>query len=185
MIQEFSEEPKEKLPDRPLECSECKKPITIRYTEIEKGKFTEFSMCNDCPCLKKKLRGAPLEMAEGEAVRAGLACGNCGMTLESFLVGHPLGCSQCYAVFAEDILKELHTRGRLPPKTGTSKKSQLHMGRSPGEVVEISPSLQLIALNEALSEMLKREDYEQAAMIRDQINALTESAEKEKREKKQ
>ncbi len=49
------------------------------------------------------------------------------------------------------------------------------MGRAPGEKIEISPSLKLIALNEALSETLSREDYEQAAWLRDQIKKLTES----------
>jgi protein arginine kinase activator len=185
MNQEFNEEspPEEKLPERPLECSECKKPIVIRYTEMEKGKMIETSMCQECPCLQRKLRGVPSIQNMEVAVKAGLACGDCGTTLESFQMGHPLGCTHCYEVFTDPIIQELHTRGRLPAKINSGKKSlPLHLGRSPGESVEISPSMQLITLNEALNEMLKREDYEQAAMIRDQIKALKQNSDKEKKE---
>jgi protein arginine kinase activator len=64
---------------------------------------------------------------------------------------------------------------KLPARLATAKKSiPVHIGRTPGEVHEISPSLRLLALNEALGEMLKSEDYEQAAWLRDQIKALTE-----------
>ena len=43
-------------------------------------------------------------------------------------------------------------------------------------MTEISPTLRLIALNEALDETLIREDYEQAALLRDQIRALKEKS---------
>jgi protein arginine kinase activator len=45
----------------------------------------------------------------------------------------------------------------------------------------INPSSRLLALNEALKETLSREDYEQAAWLRDQIKALTESEAKDKK----
>lgn len=118
-------------------------------------------------------------------MKTGVTCGDCGTSLESILVGHPLGCSHCYEVFADTILEELEARNKLPVREETQRKAIiLHIGRVPGETVEMSPSLRLVALNEALVETLKREDYEQAAMLRDQINALTEDSEKVKLEKK-
>ena len=51
------------------------------------------------------------------------------------------------------------------------------MGRTPGQAVAINPSLKLLALHQALNETLSREDYEQAAWLRDQIKALTEGDE--------
>ena len=56
----------------------------------------------------------------------------------------------------------------------------LHIGRAPGEVVEINPTLRLIALNEALDETLIREEYEQAAVLRDQITAFKEKKDEKK-----
>lgn len=181
---EFPEDAKpqeKKPPERPLECSECKKELAVRYTEVEKGQFHETIMCNDCPELQKKLRGISINPIDGEGITSGgLACGECGTSLEELRVGHPVGCSHCYEVFDTTITYELFSSRKIPNKIDTEKKSALiHQGRSPGEALEVNPSLRLVALNEALDETLKQEDYEQAAMIRDQINALTETNENE------
>lgn len=172
----------EKNPERPLECSECKKPIDVIYTEIVGGSITRLSMCADCPELQKRLQGSsaiPSPGALGEGNIAGLACGVCGTTLDSVRVGTLLGCSECYSVFEDILLTELLSMGKVPPRLATTKKSaSLHIGRAPGESQEMNPSLRLLALNEALSETLKKEDYEQAAWLRDQIKALTENPEK-------
>lgn len=183
MSESPQEEDIEKLPDRPLECSECKKPIVIRYTEIEKGVVTETSMCADCPHLQRCMGAAAAasNLGAGDGGKGKIACGECGTTLDQVRVGHPLGCAHCYEVFNDIIISELTLRNKIPLQKEPQRKSApLHVGRGPGEAVEMSASLKLIALNEALNETLKREDYEQAAMIRDQINALAKVAEVEK-----
>ncbi len=171
-----NKQPKNK-PERPLECSECRKAITVIYTEIVGDITTQTSMCADCPELQRRLHGTPHEPAEGETenVAGGIACGNCGTTLESVKMGSLLGCPACYDVFCDVILNELRTANKLPQRVFVTKKSvPLHIGRSPGEMIEITPSMRLLALNEALNETLKREDYEQAAILRDQIKEITE-----------
>lgn len=176
------EEPEEeKLPERPLECYECKKPIAVIYTEIIGETITRTSMCADCPELQRRLHGAP-SIQSGkplEEKKTGLACGNCGTTLESLRVGLPVGCSVCYEVFDDALLGEMLSSEKIPARITTNKKSiPIHIGRAPGESQEMNPSLRLLALNEALNETLKREDYEQAAWLRDQIKALTDNPEK-------
>ena len=183
MEQDFNDEPEDKEPDRPLECGDCKKPISIRYTEAEKGKIIETSMCNDCPHLQKKLKGGTIIPSIGETLKADLVCGDCGTSLEDLQVGHPLGCSHCYQVFADAIAIELSSRNKIPLTVQNTKKNMTyHFGRVLGEVAEINPSMQLIALNEALNEMLKKEEYEQAALIRDQINAIAKETENKKKD---
>lgn len=173
--------PEEKIPPRPLECSECKKPIAVRYTEIVGDSIIRTSMCADCPELQRRLHGVPAHLTRGSGQlegEAGLACGNCGTTLEALKVGTPLGCSVCYEVFDDILLGEMLAAQKIPPRISTTKKSiPIHIGRAPGESQEMNPSLRLLALNEALNETLKREDYEQAAWLRDQIKALTENPE--------
>lgn len=172
--------PKE-LPERALECSECKKTIAVRYTEIVGDTITETSMCADCPFLAKRLYGthAPIPAGLQTGPPAGLCCGNCGMNWEAVKTGNPLGCSDCYEVFGDLILVELVAANRISAKFSNNKKSvPIHIGRAPGETLEISPSIRLLALNEALKETLSREDYEQAAWLRDQIKALTDKDEK-------
>lgn len=169
----------DKQPDRPLECSECKKPIAVRYTEIIGHTITHTSMCADCPELQRRLHGTSIYRSPinaQEEVSTGLACGNCGTTLEALRVGNPLGCSVCYEVFNDILIGELLAAEKIPPRIAQNKKSiPIHIGRNPGEIQEMNPTLRLLALNEALNETLKREDYEQAAWLRDQIKALTEN----------
>lgn len=166
------------MPERPIECSGCKKEIQVLYTEIVGNTLTRSAMCSDCPAYQRHMRGTP---AKGEQLSekntemyAGLACGNCNTTLETLRTGNPLGCSECYAVFADPILTELQSSGKAasPPKNFKA----VHIGRGPGETIEINPSSRLLALNEALNETLAREDYEQAAWLRDQIKELTEKS---------
>jgi protein arginine kinase activator len=173
----FERRPEKQFPDRPLECSECKKPIAIRYTEIVGDSITHTSMCADCPELQRRLHGtSPRELVANQTGSpAGLECGNCGTTLEEVKRGHRLGCSECYTIFEDVLLMEMQATNRLSPRIANKKNLPLHMGRSPGERLAINPSSRLLALNEALKETLSREDYEQAAWLRDQIKALTES----------
>ena len=169
-------------PERPLECSECKKDIRIHYTEIIGNTYTHTGMCNDCPQLLKRLKGAPSD--EGTTLygksKGELVCGECGTTLEEVTVSHLVGCSHCYKVFSDILIDEMLKSNKVSPMITKRKRSvPFHVGRSPGETQEVSPTLRLIALNEALEETLKKEDYEQAAWLRDQIKALTEEEETE------
>lgn len=165
-------------PERPLECSECKKPVSVHYTEISGESITQTCMCADCPELQKRLHGIPQWKSDGESLEgsAGLACGNCGTSLDAVRMGSDLGCCDCYEVFEDVIMQELLASKKIPPRLATNKKSvPIHIGRSPGETSEVNLSLRLLALNEALNETLKKEDYEQAAWLRDQIKALTDN----------
>lgn len=170
------------MPERPLDCSECKKPIYVCYIEIVGDKMTRTVMCADCPHLERRLYGSIRKEGISGAVasEATLACGACGTTLESVRMGHPLGCPECYSVFTDTLIDLLLKELRISRHLTSNKKTQpLHIGRVPGEVTEISPTLRLIALNEALDETLIREDYEQSALLRDQIRALKEKSERQ------
>lgn len=180
------DEPKADLPpenfaERPLECSECRKPIAVRYTEIVEGTITHTCMCADCPQLEQRLHGIRATIAADAQGETGLVCGDCGTSLANVRMSSPLGCSHCYEVFADVIWAELRAANRIPPSPTNQKKALVsHIGRTPGELVEISPTSRLAALNEALTETLTREDYEQAAWLRDQIKKLTEKPDAEK-----
>ncbi len=169
------------MAERPVECSNCKKSIKVVYKEIVDTSILCSEMCADCPVLQQKLHGQNLQPAIREGLtetEAGLCCGNCRTTLESIQMGNPLGCSECYAVFSDVLISELSAADKIPPrlkKEVQAKKTQsLHIGKTPNKPLTIPASSRLTALNEALNEALKKENYEQAAWIRDQIKALME-----------
>ena len=168
----------ENVPERPLECGDCKKSIAVSYTEIVNGTYTHTSMCKDCPEMQRRLHGLSFveQTAGSHPTKTGVACGNCGTTLQALRVGALLGCSNCYEVFKDIIVLELLNLGKISARAANAKRNTpIHIGRIPGETLKFNPSAQLIALNEALSETLKQEDYEQAALLRDQIKALTDN----------
>jgi protein arginine kinase activator len=165
----------ETLPERHLECSGCKKPITTIYTEIVGKTMFRIGTCSDCPILLRKLVGHLGAATSEETKPASLSCGSCGTTMDEVKMGVPVGCPVCYEVFEEQILNELQSSNKLAQKVqGARKFEPLHTGRLPGQAGEINPAMKLLALHQALHETLSREDYEQAAWLRDQIKALTE-----------
>lgn len=171
-----SDPPSNRSEDRPLECSECKKSIAVRYTEVVGNAMIHTVMCADCPHLEHRLHGIPARKeVDPHGPEAGLCCGSCGTTLQAVKTGSLLGCAECYAVFGDVLLGELVSMGKISSRLATARKTTpVHIGRVSGEVKEMKPAVRLLALNEALNETLQREDYEQAAWLRDQIKQITE-----------
>lgn len=170
------------MADRPLECSHCKKAVKVVYKEIAGGSIITTEMCADCPILEHRLHGTPFAskkegLAEGEA---GLCCGKCLTAMETIKMGNPLGCSECYNVFSEILISELAAGNKISPRLqkaiGMKKNQPIHVGKSPNKSADIPSSSRLTAMNEALNEAVKKENYEQAAWLRDQIKALTEKS---------
>lgn len=159
--------------DRPIECSGCQNPIGTYYTQVVDESIKKHCMCNECPILQEKLFHASKETASlTSAQPSKLCCGRCGMTLEDIFQSRRLGCAECYSVFEDVLIKEL-VKDQIIPKEMANAPT-FHTGSSPGENVELGSSVQLLALNEALIDMVEKEEYEQAARIRDQINELME-----------
>jgi len=165
------------MPDRPVECSQCKKKVKIVYKEIVDDSVICTEMCLDCPILQERLHGEALAAAGKEKSRE-LCCSRCGTSLEMVKMGQPLGCSECYAAFSDVLVAEMLETDALPPslrkKLAGKRTQSIHIGKSPDKPLDITLSSRLTSLNEALNDALKRENYEQAASLRDQIKALTE-----------
>lgn len=171
--------------ERHIECSECRKQISVIYTEIVGKTIYRIGMCQDCPILRQKLYKIPHELQPQTLIEAGLCCAVCGTNANEIKMGALLGCSNCYEVFNELITSELVNSERFPQKIEALKPMDtLHLGRMPGQPLEINPALKLLALHQALNETLGREDYEQAAWLRDQIKALTEEGNGKKQKSK-
>jgi len=166
------------MEERPLECSQCKKKAAVIYQEVAGSHITVYHMCTDCPVLKQKLEGKKDEaIAETTSKEEGLCCGSCETSLKSVLMGQPLGCKECYKVFQDILIDQLTSMNQIAPNLKPSQKSKnssFHVGTSPETNQTERSSTRLNALNEALSDALKGENYEQAAWLRDQINSLME-----------
>ncbi|MEI8300565.1 MAG: UvrB/UvrC motif-containing protein [Chlamydiota bacterium] len=172
----------DETPDRPLECSSCKKPICFIYKEIDQNLIDSSHMCRDCPILQKKLHGetpvdAKTSWANG---KQGLSCVHCNTSLNMCDTGQTLGCSECYSVFEEPLIEIIKNEKLIPEKLQKAleknHKPLLHLGKTPQQEEKNPISLQVTDLTKALYEALNKENYEQAASLRDQIKRLQASS---------
>lgn len=162
------------MEERPIECGGCKHPANVVYREIQEGKILSHCMCSKCPVLQKKI-GQPAQN-ESDVRLISLSCNHCQTTAEMIQMGEGIGCPLCYDVFEELFIKELVDMNCMPidPKSLAAKEKNisLHLGKTPESLENNSISKQIESLNIALGEALALENYERAASIRDQINAL-------------
>jgi len=173
----------EELPERHIECSECKKPVKVIYTEIVGKMIYRLSMCSSCPVLKQKMHGTHPTHSFAEAIASGLCCGNCKTSQDEVKMGASLGCGLCYEVFDEVLTQDLvHAERQTLKQKLVKRPTPLHLGRQPGEKGEVTSQAKLLSLHQALHETLSREDYEQAAWLRDQIKELTEETKQDEQE---
>ena len=164
------------MSERPLECSQCKRCADVIYSEMVGETVTTTEMCRDCPVLKQKLQGST-SLDDTPKKEEGLCCSNCHTSLEAVLMGEPLGCKECYAVFQDVLTDQLLEAQLISPRLKPNPASPvptLHIGKTPQFDETAQNTSRIRDLNESLSEALRGENYEEAAWLRDQINALTE-----------
>lgn len=165
-------------------CCVCKqKPATVHLTQIVNDKVQKVDLCEDCANEKGLNEPAGFMLADAllglgaaqeiEQAAAGgeLVCPSCGYTQSDFKKRGRLGCADCYAVFAEGLeglLKTMH-------------KGTRHVGKAPrqargAEAPAAETADRLKQLTKRLEEAIAQEDYEQAAILRDEIKTLKSQA---------
>lgn len=96
--------------------------------------------------------------------RTSQACPRCGTTLRDVVLRHRVGCSECYALFdqAIDRILRLHRedashQGRLPQRLARYRRIFVERER----------------VLHRLSLAVEQEDFESAALLRDQLQELS------------
>ena len=123
---------------------------------------------------------------------AGVVCPSCGTTYEDFVEGSRFGCADCYSVFGpllgENIRhlqgSEKHVGkqpGHILRAQNERKEKEETSSAKPGQEEDIVRSLtkeeQARLLQTRLKDALRREDYKEAAALRDEIRSLKEETE--------
>ena len=92
-----------------------------------------------------------------------LVCSKCGMTFEEAKKTNSLGCQECYRIF----------RNIINDKIKDSQAGAKHVGRIPkigGK--ELLQRNKLKSLKQQLQILIKEEEYEKAAIVRDEIKEI-------------
>lgn len=165
-------------------CNQCgKNKATVHLTEIVNDQITKLDLCESCA----KEKGSDVEQhfgiadllsalsdVEGPSSTASspagtkTKCSHCGLTYDDFKKIGRLGCGECYETFKTSLaplLKRIHG-------------SNQHMGKSPSpvSVKEAKTASKLMEELEGakleLQKAVKKEEFEEAAAIRDKIKFL-------------
>lgn len=164
---------------RPMKrkCDKCDRPATMHLTDIVDGNKIERHLCEVCAANEGITVTAhvPIQQLLEEFVTHSqkarqlgeLVCDQCHTSFLEFRQSGLLGCPHDYEVFAEaltPLLARAHEGGsqhvgKVPSRAGGDQQLQVR----------------LLRLRSALGEAVQREDYRQAARIRDQIKELEES----------
>jgi len=154
-------------------CGLCKqKEAKVHLTQIAGDKMQKVDLCEECAkekgvndpagfSLADMLLGlgASQEMEEASG-NSDLACPQCGFTQADFKKTGRLGCADCYQTFAEGLealLKTMHKGTRHGGKVPAGMQRTQDLEKRLGE------------LQNELDQAVKAEDFEQAAVLRDDI----------------
>lgn len=171
-------------------CQVCGKNLAnVHFKQVVNGEKTELLLCENCA----KSLGVPEVMEStfsqsfptfdamfedffpvfssspyGLQENTSERCKNCGTTFEDISSSGRVGCANCYKTFSEELvpyIKRIHGNTR-------------HVGKIAACCAKSSTSSaccenKIKALKEKLNEAVKKQEFEQAAVLRDEINDLT------------
>lgn len=157
-------------------CEYCgEKEANLHYTKIIDGKVEEKHLCEKCAAenynfdfdkpfsMEKLFTGLIDNIQEAKTPEMELVCPNCGLKYSEFRSYGKFGCDQCYKTFRnklEPLIKGLHGhnvhRGKIPK----SSNEEIFLKREEKE------------LNLKLKEFIEKEEFEQAAIVRDELKSL-------------
>ena len=155
-----------------MKCQKCTNAATLHITEvIADNQFEELHLCEQCaqqylyePQPKTGGKGSSAEQLD-EGMFSQQECPSCGMKFVDFRNTGRLGCPHDYQVFRDDLLpllENIHGETR-------------HVGKTPRRSPQLREAeTELIQLRNRLKLAVNKEDYEEAARIRDRIRQLEE-----------
>jgi protein arginine kinase activator len=157
-------------------CQNCQqREANVQITKTVNGETHELFLCDQCA---KKAQEVNMVFHPGiipEFLQALFGftsvpqspkeetCPQCGRTFSQITQASKLGCSACYQKFGpqlEPLLRRIHGGGQ-------------HVGKIPArQGAEIRGKVEIQKLKEKLQQLIKNEEFESAAVVRDQIHQL-------------
>lgn len=160
-----------------MECENCgNDPAVVHWTQIENDEMKTSHLCEACAAQKGLAstpepasepladflaqlgKGVPEESATAES------CPSCGLELSELRQAGRLGCAACYGHFERQL------RGLLRRLHGGTQ----HVGKVvlPPDPEEADVTARVKSLRRSLERAVEAEDFEHAAVLRDQIRRL-------------
>ncbi|MDR1531929.1 MAG: UvrB/UvrC motif-containing protein [Clostridiales bacterium] len=161
-------------------CEKCQQQqATVHMQQLMNGEKTEMHLCASCAeemempilsfdnffqsFLESMFTGHKPQMAESPPAQA--QCASCGLTYSDFRNTVRIGCADCYNAFRSELGKVIKNM----------QGSNQHQGKFPKRFgARLAAKRQLERLRSQLTQAIEKEEYEEAARLRDQIRGLKE-----------
>ncbi len=159
-------------------CERCNhNPVTVHMQQDINGEKSEVYLCSECaaefqmPMTYENLFQGVLSAFFSQQgisdsnlkIPKVEGCPSCGLTFKDFQNTGQLGCSSCYTFFQKQLFSLLKN----------IQGSNTHHGKIPKKAVsEASNRRRIDMLRKLLDEAIAREEYEEAAKIRDTIKEI-------------
>lgn len=169
-------------------CQNCgKNAATTHIKTIVNGTLTEYDLCAECakekgyanffkdmPFDLGSLMGGFIGTPQGRSTAQ--RCSKCGASFAEISESGKIGCAECYKIF----------RDRLMPTVNRIHGTAKHKGKIPGTAalrivepagkmaVAVSP---IEAKRAELKKAIEAQDFERAAVLRDEIRAMEKGGE--------
>ena len=164
-------------------CQNCGKyEATTHIKRVVNGDTTEMHLCSDCAQhlgygdmfsgfglnLDDFFGGFLEDTVQKLAAPVEEKCPKCGNSFSDIVRSGKVGCSECYRMFYDKLLpsiQRIHGRSRHSGK-------QIEAKAESKKVEEIKPKNELETLKAQLKEAVEKQEFEQAAVLRDKIKEL-------------
>lgn len=159
-------------------CERCGEKATVHITRVENGVRQERHLCEKCtretmglsfkgPITANNALAGILELMKDPGgipeVFEDKICPGCGMTFGDFKESGRMGCPACYETF----------RDRMRPLVKKIHRSEAHTGKMPNRTGSgFALDRQINECRQNMKEAVLSENFEKAALLRDEIKAL-------------
>lgn len=165
-------------------CQNCgKKDATTHIKRIVNGERTEMYLCPNCAdsmgygdlfsdfglfnmgnMFSNFLSDFPLAIGSNSKT---VRCEKCGSSFDDIVRDGTIGCSNCYKIFYERLLPSIQ---RIHGKSKHIGKVGISMGEDAQRINKVE------VLKKDLEKAVEEQNYEQAAILRDQIKEVESEA---------
>jgi len=153
-----------------MKCDLCEKEAVVHLTQVVNGEMKEIHLCEEHAIAQGIDLNSPISITDilmglsapqkNVVNELSLVCPRCGIAREEFRKTGRLGCPDCYKTFMAELtmaIKAMHQSGQ-------------HLGKIPArEGAQTRIKSKIAHLQQELDAAIAREDFEKAAVLRDQI----------------